>query len=103
MDPVGPGVSSRVIAMPWYSPQDYGRLRAMVADQHAMAAAYEVWLASAQNNEQVAKDAGLTVVRVAIDPDEFAAWCAERDLALDSSARMRFASETVASGQDPAL
>jgi hypothetical protein len=79
--------------MPWYSPDDYGRLRDMAADPHAMAAAYETWRASAVNNEQVAKDAGLTVVRVPIDPDVFAAWCAERNRELDSRARMQFASE----------
>lgn len=94
---------NRVVAMPWYSPNDYERLRGMMSDQHAMAAAYETWRASAHNNEQVAKDAGLTVVRVPIDPDAFAAWCAERDLALDSGARMRFANEAAASRGASAL
>ena len=85
--------SGRVIGMPWYSPEHYMRLRGMMSDQHTMAPAYETWRAAAQNNEQVATAAGLTVVRVRIDPDVFKAWCAERDLQLDSSARMRFASE----------
>jgi len=58
-----------------------------------MAQEYEAWRASAENNEQVARDAGLTIVRVILEPDVFAAWCTERHLALDGGARIRFATE----------
>jgi hypothetical protein len=85
--------TSRVIGVPWYRAEDYGRLRQMVSDPHAMAPAYEAWRASAENNEQVARDAGLTIVRVIVEPDAFAAWCTERHLVLDGGARIRFATE----------
>jgi hypothetical protein len=90
----------RVIGMPWYRAEDYSRLRQIVSDPHAMASAFDAWLASAQNNEQVAKDAGFTVVRVLLEPLSFAAWCTERGLSPDGAARVRFASES-ANSPDP--
>jgi hypothetical protein len=89
----------RVIGMPWYRAEDYARLREVVSDPHTMASAFDAWHASALNNEQVAKDAGLTVIRVVVDPAHFAAWCNERHLACDGSARMRFASEFAQRGR----
>jgi hypothetical protein len=89
---------SRVIGMPWYRAEDYARLREMMADPHAMAGGVEAWQASAVNNEQVARNAGLSVVRVLIEPDVFASWCSARNLPLDGSARMRFASEMAQGG-----
>ena len=88
----------RVIGMPWYRAEDYARLREMMADPHAMAAGFDAWQASAMNNERVAKDAGLSVVRVLIEPDAFAAWCSARSLPLDGSARMGFAAEAAQGG-----
>jgi hypothetical protein len=85
--------SSQVIGMPWYRSDDYARLREMMTDPHSMAPDYEAWRASAENNEQVAKAAGLSILRVAIDPETFSEWCAERRLPLNSGARMRFANE----------
>jgi hypothetical protein len=89
--------AARVIGIPWYSPEDYERIRGMMVDPETMAPGFELWRASAQNNEQVARDAGLEVVRVPIKPDVFAAWCAEHDLPLNGSARMRFAREAAQS------
>ena|SRR5689334_9917994 len=87
----------RVIGMPWYRAEDYSRLREIVADPHAMASAFDLWQASALNNEQVAKDAGFTVVRVLLEPLSFGAWCTERGLSPDGAARVRFASENAGS------
>jgi hypothetical protein len=89
----GSVTSSQVIGLPWYDPDDYARLRAMMSDPHAMAPDYESWRVSARHNEQVAKDAGLAVVRIALKPEIFAAWCSEHRLPLDSSARMQFVQE----------
>lgn len=85
---------ARVIGLPWYRPEDYERLRAQAADPHTLASSYAAWLASAENNERVAADAGLTVVRVIVDPEVFASWCQERSLLPDGAARRRFAAET---------
>jgi hypothetical protein len=85
-----------MIGMLWYGRDDYSLIRAMMADPHNLAPSYEQWLMAAENNERVAQEAGLKVVRVKITPAEFAAWCAERRLSADGNARMRRAQEAVA-------
>jgi len=85
----------RTIGLAWYSREDYPDIRAMMADPHTLAPSYEQWVMAAENNEQVARDAGLDVVRVRIAPAEFAAWCAERSLEPTSGARSRWVEEAV--------
>jgi hypothetical protein len=85
----------RTIGMPWYSRDDYPGIRSMMVDQHNLAPTYDQWLMAAENNERVAQEAGLHVVRVMIVPEEFAAWCAERNLEPGSSARSRCVQEFV--------
>lgn len=85
--------TNRKVALPWYSREDYPDIRNMVSDPHNLAPSYEQWLAAAQNNEDVGRQAGLTIVRVPIEPSSFARWCAAQGLEPDSAARMRYVSE----------
>jgi hypothetical protein len=84
-------VPVRTIGLPWYNRADYLALREIMADRHSLAPTYDLWLMAAQNNESVAQQTGLRVVRVPIRPEEFTQWCAEHGLALDGSARAKFA------------
>lgn len=81
------------IALPWYSRKDYPDIRNMVSDPHNLAPTYEQWLAAAENNEQVGRQAGLRIVRIPIEPSSFARWCAAHGLEPDSAARMRYVAE----------
>jgi hypothetical protein len=85
--------SKRKIGLPWYNRQDYPDIREMMADPHNLAPTYEQWLAAAENNESVGRQAGLEIVRILIDPASFASWCASKGLAPDSEARMRYVTE----------
>jgi hypothetical protein len=73
----------------------------MMADAHVLAPDFDIWHMAAENNEQVARQAGLTVVRVRIEPERFAEWCRAHELAPDSRARMRFVQEAVESAGPP--
>jgi hypothetical protein len=81
----------RTIGLPWYDRADYPAVRSIMADPHVLAPTYDQWLSAALNNESVAQQAGLRVVRVPIRPDSFTRWCDERGLALDGGARTRYA------------
>ncbi len=59
-------VPARKIGLPWYRREDYSRIRTMMSDQHNLAPTYEQWLAAAENNESVGRQAGLDIVRVMI-------------------------------------
>jgi len=89
-------VPPRRIGLPWYSREDYPRIRAMMTDRHNLASTYEAWLASAENNEIVGRQAGLRIERIMIEPNPFAAWCEEQGLEPDSKARMTYAAEMCA-------
>ncbi|MXQ11432.1 hypothetical protein [Microvirga makkahensis] len=85
--------TKRKIALPWYSREDYPDIRRMMTDRHNLAPTYEQWLAAAENNESVGKQAGLDIERIPIEPSTFARWCAAGGLEPDSTARMRYVAE----------
>ena len=85
----------RTAGMPWYAREDYEAILAIMEDPHVLAPVYDQWLAAAQNNEREAQRAGVTVLRVPIEPQAFARYCADQGLAPDSKARMRFVNEAV--------
>jgi hypothetical protein len=90
----------RTARVPWYAREDYAAILAMMEDPHILAPVYDQWLAAAQNNEREAERAGVTVVRVRIEPESFARWCAEQGIARDSRARMRYVADTAGRGPD---
>src|SRR5690349_3251657 len=85
--------SARRIGLPWYSREDYPRIRDMMIDRHNLAPTYDGWLAAAENNESVGQQAGLQITRIMIAPEAFAAWCVEKGLEPDSTARMSYVAE----------
>jgi hypothetical protein len=84
---------ARRIGLPWYRREDYSRLREMMSDRHNLAPTYDQWLAAAENNESVGRQAGLEIVRVMIEPEAFARWCAEKGMEPGSAARKGYAAE----------
>ena len=89
-------VPARRIGLPWYSREDYPRIREMMADRHNLASTYEAWLSAAENNENVGRQAGLQIDRITIEPDGFARWCAEKGVEPDSAARRDYVAEKTA-------
>jgi hypothetical protein len=83
----------RRIGLPWYSREDYLRIREMMTDPHNLAPTYESWLAAAENNETVGLEAGLQITRIMIEPDEFTRWCMEKGVEPDSAARRDYVAE----------
>lgn len=90
--------ATRTAGMPWYAREDYAAILALMEDPHVLAPVYDQWLAAALNNEREAERAGVRVVRVRIEPDAFARWCAGQGLAPDSRARMRYVNEALQRG-----
>ena len=84
---------ARRIGLPWYRPEDYQRIRAMMADRHNLAPSYESWLAAAENNETVGREAGIHISRILIEPEAFARWCTEKGVEPDSAARRDYVAE----------
>lgn len=85
--------TKRKIALPWYRREDYPGIRSMMADRHTLAPTYEQWLAAAENNENVGRQAGLEIERILIDPSAFARWCAAEGAEPDGAARRRYVAQ----------
>jgi hypothetical protein len=85
--------SARRIGLPWYRREDYQRIREMMTDPHTLAPTYETWLAAAENNEAVGREAGLQVRRILIEPDAFAQWCAEKGVEPNGAARRDYVAD----------
>ncbi len=60
-----------------------------------MPATYDAWLRRAELTEKQLQKAGFGVARIWIRPVPFAAWCKERNVAPDQSARLTFAGDAV--------
>jgi hypothetical protein len=93
--------TKRKIGLPWYNREDYPDIRNMMADRHNLSPSYEQWLAAAENNESVGRQAGLEVERVLIEPSSFSRWCAAQKIEPDSAARMRYVAEVQAQAAKP--
>jgi hypothetical protein len=79
--------------IPWYRPQDYSRILAIMEDAHLLPPTYEIWREKAERLERDIKRSGQVVVRAVIDPEEFLVFCAARHLHVDAKARVAFANQ----------
>jgi hypothetical protein len=84
------GVRSAV-GIGWYRPETYERCLAIFDDASKLPRTYDDWLVRAVEAEKQARDKGLRVVRVEIDPDTFPRWCADEGFTkIDEHARQVF-------------
>ncbi len=82
-----------VIALGWYQPQQWPRLRAISADRQDLDAAYPQWLAKAQAQLTQLEAAGHRVEKVPIDVETLRRWCKRRNRPVDANARAAYAAE----------
>ena len=91
----------RRVGLPWYAPENYEALRLSLADGAKLPPLYDTWRAATEQMEGVVQRSGVEVVRVPIEPNAFASWCARDGSASDAAARARYAAEVI-SADDPA-
>jgi hypothetical protein len=74
-------------------------LQAFAADPENLNHDYEAWLAQAERNTSMLKhERGFQVVKIPVQVRELMAWCKERGLPLDGSARARYIVERTQAG-----
>jgi hypothetical protein len=88
--------SGSCVALAWYRPEEWKKLRAVAVD--GLEATYEEWVAHAEMALREAVAAGLDVVKVPVAVGDLVAWCAAEGLAVDGQARARFAAEQARTG-----
>jgi hypothetical protein len=85
--------SPSVVALPWYTRGDYPALLKLFSDSFRLPATYDAWLERAERIERQLQEAGFGVARIWIRPIPFAAWCQERNVSPDQTARLTFVNE----------
>jgi hypothetical protein len=75
---------------PWYRREDYERIRGMMDDIDNFPETFDEWndLAESQLADFVAQ--GMPVEKVIVDPDRFAAFCAQAKIKPDYQARVQY-------------
>jgi hypothetical protein len=84
---------SGAMGIPWFSHEDYPRIRKVMADGEGLSEAYGDWLRRAEAIERRMAASGVVAIRAMIDPERFLIWCKIRAVRCDSKARGRFAAE----------
>ena len=82
-----------VIALPWYARGNYSALLKLFSDPDKLPATYDAWLERAERTESQLQKAGFGVARIWIRSRPFAAWCKERNVSSDQTARLTFVNE----------
>ena len=75
----------------WWRPEQWARLRDIVADPDALEDTYEEWLAMATKELARLAKQGIVLAKVDVDVEELLAWCNEQGRAVDGEARAAFA------------
>lgn len=85
--------SQPVIAVVWYRPEQWQRVRDIAADSDEFEDSYVEWLQLAEEKAMELKGRGLRVEKVDLDSEKLILWCNERGLENDGKARSLYAAE----------
>jgi hypothetical protein len=85
-----------VVAIVWYRPEQWQRVRDIAADSHEFEDSYVEWLQLAEEKAKELKGRGLRVEKVDLDSEKLILWCNERGLENNGQARSRYAAERLA-------
>ncbi len=82
-----------VIAIVWYRPEQWQRVRDIATDADELEASYDEWLQVAEEKYKEIQSSGLRVEQVDVDSEKLIRWCNERGLENNGQARSLYAAE----------
>lgn len=84
-------------AVPWYLTEEiYEAFRQTAVDRADFFGKHAEWLEAALEHERQAERFGVTILRVRMDAEAFAQWCADHSRANDATSRSEFAEQRAA-------
>lgn len=86
-------MSACAIALAWYSPEEWQKLRDTAADRDSLNDSYLEWFTEATKTYQSLTELGSRVERVAVRMDELNAWCQRNGVPNTSASRSHFVAE----------
>jgi hypothetical protein len=82
-----------VVAIVWYRPEQWQRVRDIAADSDEFEDSYVEWLQLAEEKAKDLKGRGLRVEKVELDSEKLILWCNERGLENNAKARALYVAE----------
>ena len=82
-----------IIAVVWYRPEQWQRVRDIATDADELEASYAQWVQVAEEKLKQLRSSGLRVEKVDVDSEKLILWCNERGLENDAKARSLYAAE----------
>lgn len=77
--------------IPWYTQEQWEKVRAISADPDSMAASYEQWLGAAEKTAKRQQSAEVTVHRVFVEADKLLAFAQRSGRELTADTRVAYA------------
>ena len=72
--------SAQVVGIPWYSKDDWYKMKALANDQTRFHKTYEQWLAATDKSIVILTNRKELFERLNIDPIHYAFWCNQKSL-----------------------
>ena len=85
----------------WIKEEDYPALLKLFTDGHKLPRTWKEWLKMAEEMERGLKAYGHVVLRVPIDPNTFADWCAAHGTSAGAEGRKKFVAAAVVERYGP--
>jgi hypothetical protein len=82
-----------VVAVVWYRPEQWQRVRDIAADSDDFEDSFAEWLQLAEKKVQQLRASGLRVEKVDLDSEKLIFWCNEHGLENNAQTRSRYAAE----------
>jgi hypothetical protein len=88
-----------IVGLAWYSEQEWRRLRELADDVAALDDTYDDWLKQAERVIAELRSNGLVIVKVVLDVEAAAEWCASAGRPFNTAGRAAYAAELLHSGR----
>jgi hypothetical protein len=82
-----------VVGVPFYQPEQWGRLKEIVADPDTVEESHGAWLTRFRKCEADMKRIGVLVKSVYVDVDDLASHCEQRGVSCTREYRAQYAAE----------
>lgn len=84
---------SMVVGVTWYTEETWARVKATAVDPECFEDSFAQWKAMAVAARRNFQRSGVLALECLIEPDEFAAWCAQHQQENNSTSRGEYVSE----------
>ena len=82
--------SLAVVGIPWYSPEDWYKMKALAEDKERFHFNYEQWLANTDKSVVILTNRNKLFERINIDPIYYSYWCDKKSLGKNRESRTAY-------------